>query len=133
MMNLYMRSCFLYGTGAVSSALTVFVFWILGKILSGWGFLLRDLNIDNFYGPMFWGGVCRLGLLLPPKYGRTIQFMLCAIFAALLHIFMIHNWLNVRFFSLFNSTALLQKTELCLILTYIVVWGGMFALISRKG
>lgn len=129
-----MRLCFIYGCGAISSALTVGVFWLLGKLVSGWGFMLRDLSFESFYGPMFWGGVSAFGLMLPlRRVPRGVQISICAVIAALFHIFMIHNWLNMRFFTLFNTTSLLQKTELSLILTYIVVWGGCLALISRRG
>lgn len=123
-----------FSVGALGGALATFTFWMLGATkLAGFAILMPSLAVENFYAPMFWGGVCGLLYLLPIQWKMLYKGLAFSVIPAFIYLSLEQGGLS-QITKFLDLTMLTRKDVFLALVVYFLAWGVVTQhLISKRG
>lgn len=123
-----------FAVGALGGAFATFAFWLLGATkLAGFAIIMPNLSVDNFYGPIFWGGLCGFLYLLPLQWKMLYKGLAFSIVPAFIFLSLEQGGLG-EITKFLDLTMLTRQDVFLTLMVYFVAWGFVTQhLISKSG
>ena len=120
-----------FAVGALGGAFATFAFWLLGATkLAGFAILMPNLNIDNFYEPMFWGGLTGLLYTLPLQWKMLYKGLAFSVVPAFVHLS--HASLS-QMAKYLDLSMLLRHDVFLTLMVYFIAWGFVTQHLIKRG
>lgn len=122
-----------FSVGALGGAFATFGFWVLGATnLAGFAIVMPSLSVDDFYAPMFWGGVSGLLYLLPLKWKMLYKGLAFSLLPAFIYLSIQQGGLS-ELKDFLDLTTLTRKDVFLTLMVYFMAWGVTTQYLIKKG